>query len=128
MLIDDFGYEDLLFMLAKDGIRIFLGEKRAKIFKKQDVLHHFCDDPNEAHIIIVDELPRDIEKRFVEERIVSIKFEPQETLSYSKALHFIQYSNYPTMADIYHIASLAAPSHILSIGPYVDLRHFQLQT
>lgn len=121
MLVNEFGYEDLLFMLAKRDIRIYLGDERLEIFKRQDILHYFCNDPNEADIILVNRLDiNSIEKQFVEEKIISIEFTPDDKLSDSNGLQFIKFSIHPTMPDINYIATLAAPLHIYTIGHSID--------
>lgn len=58
MIIDDFGYEDLIFALVENGIRIhFLKSKRIQIFKR----HRFFDSAqsaeSDADIILEDQLP-----------------------------------------------------------------------
>lgn len=64
MLIDDFGYEDLIFELAtKYGVKIFLdGTKSAELFRLQQCLDHFCIDQTEADIILVNKLATDTKK------------------------------------------------------------------
>lgn len=120
MLANGFGYEDLIFMLAKRDIPIHLDDKRVEIFKRQDLLHYFCIDRNAAKIILVDQLAHDIKKQFAEEKIISIELTPDEKVSESDGLRFIKFSVHPTMADISYIASLAAPLHIYTIGHSID--------
>lgn len=62
MLIDDFGYEDLIFDLAQRGILIYLDALRVELFKRQLLLQHFTLDPYEAHIILTNELASDTKK------------------------------------------------------------------
>lgn len=62
MLIDDFGYEDLLFDLLMSGIKICLDLKRSEIFKRQQILEYFETNPDEADIIITNELGDNIKK------------------------------------------------------------------
>lgn len=62
MVIDSFGYEDLIFELAKNSIEIFLDPQSAEIFKLQPYSDYFCNDENEADIVLVNELAKDTEK------------------------------------------------------------------
>lgn len=64
MLVEDFGYEDLIFKLAQEGITICLDDKRIEIFKRLDSLHFFHMNKNTAQIRLVDQFPSDIQ-RFV---------------------------------------------------------------
>lgn len=121
MLVDDFGYENLLFMLAKKGIKVFLDDKTTEIFKRQDILHHFCNDRNEAKITVVNHLDtNNVEKQFTESKIISIAFTSDRKGSESNAVQFIRFSIHPTMADISFIAGLAAPLNIYTIGHSID--------
>lgn len=52
LLIHDFGYEDLLFDLAKRGIKIYLNAKPKKIFGRIALLNEFCSEIHDAQIII----------------------------------------------------------------------------
>lgn len=54
MVIDDFGYEDLILYLAQSGMKIFLDEKRNVIFRRQSLLEHFATDSSEAQICLTD--------------------------------------------------------------------------
>lgn len=117
MLIDEFGYEDLLFMLAENGVKIHLNEKCAKIFGEQNLVQHFCKDQNDADIILVDKFSSDIQKQFVEKKIVTIVLSPDQLPIGEKCLEYIKYSAYPTMADIHYIANLANPIEIHPVGP-----------
>lgn len=62
LMIDDFGYEDLLFDLLMRGIRICLDLKRSEIFKRQQILHFFTTNPDEADIIVTNELADNFQK------------------------------------------------------------------
>lgn len=62
MLIDDFGYEDLIFDLAKRGISIYLDAPRVELFKRQLLFQHFTSDPYKANIILTNELVSDTNK------------------------------------------------------------------
>lgn len=121
MLVDEFGYESLLFMLAKNGIKIYLDNKRKEIFKRQDMLENFCNDLNEANIILVDTIAVDIEKQRLDDKIIIIKFVPELNEPDSKSLKLIRYSVHPTIADISFIATLAAPLNIYTIGHSIDV-------
>lgn len=126
MLVDDFGYEDLLFMLAKNGFKIHLTEKLTEIFETQKLLQYFCNEPNKANIILVDKLSNDVAKQFVEEEIVTIILTPDHHVSDSKALQYIRFSVYPTMADIIYMNTLANPYRIHSIGHETDQKRIDL--
>lgn len=120
MLVDDFGYEDLLFMLAERDIDIQLDEKRVEIFKRQNLLNYFCTDSNEAKITLVNHIDRNtVKKRLIDEKIISIEFTSDDRKSLN-GLRFIKFSIHPTMADISFIASLAAPLHVYCIGHSID--------
>lgn len=62
MLVDDFGYEDLIFSLAQKGISIYLDAYRVELFKRQLLLQHFTSNPYDANIILTNELPCDTTK------------------------------------------------------------------
>lgn len=65
MLIDDFGYEDLLFDLTQKGIRVCLDYYRSEVFKRQQILHLFAANPDEADITITNELADNYQKYFI---------------------------------------------------------------
>lgn len=121
MLVNDFGYEDLLFMLAKRDTKIYLDDKRVEMFKRPNILHYFCNESNAAKIILVDQLDiGNVQKQFVDEKIVTIVLTPDHKVSDLNGLRFVKFSVHPTMADISFIATLAAPLHIYTIGHSVD--------
>lgn len=121
LLINDFGYESLLLMLAKNKINIHLGNERVKVVKTRDVSQHFCRDRNAAKIILVDHLDvHNVEKQFADKKIISIELTPEHKVSKSDALQFIKFSVHPTMADISVIATLTAPLQVNTIGHSID--------
>lgn len=107
-------------MLAKRKIEIYLDDKRVGIFRRQNLIQHFCNDPHASKIILVDKFSYDVEKQFTENKIISIELTPDNKISDSQALQFIKFSVHPTVADISFIASLAAPLHIYTIGHSID--------
>lgn len=121
MLINDFGYESLLVKLAKTDIKIYLENERIKTIKTPDFLQYFCKERSEAKIILVDQLDtNNVEKLFVDEKIISIELTPDDKISNSDGLRFIKFSVHPTMADISYIATLTAPLHIYTIEHSID--------
>lgn len=62
MLIDNFGYEDLIFELARNSVKVFLDPQSAEMFKMQQLDEYFCNDENEADIVLVKKLAEDTEK------------------------------------------------------------------
>lgn len=62
MLIDDFGYEDLVFALAKLGVRICFSESmRVQTFKRHQDFDLLDFNKNDADIILKDHLPTQFE-------------------------------------------------------------------
>lgn len=121
MLVDDFGYESLILMLAKKDIKIYLDDKSVEIFKRQDCLHYFCNVRNAAQIVLVNHIDVDsCEKRFIDEKIITIAFTSDRKESDTYGLEFIRFSIHPTMGDISYIAGLASPLHIYTIGHSID--------
>lgn len=74
MLIDSFGYEDLIFELSKKGVKIFLDTQSMQIFKLQQNLDQFCTNQTEADIILVNKLAEDTETyaRIINSKYVNI--------------------------------------------------------
>lgn len=62
MLIDDFGYEDLIFNLATKGIKIYLDAYRSEIFTRQQIAHYFTTDFSNADILLMNHLDNDLTK------------------------------------------------------------------
>lgn len=143
MLVDRFGYEDLIYELARHSIKVFLDPQSLEVFKLQQhiiALHEFfCSDENEAEIVLVNKLAEDTEKylqienlranqnwktcffsgrKYYEDNIVSVKLTMDRDAVETEHLRTVNYTLYPTQGDIFHIASLVAP---LSIGVINDV-------
>ncbi|XP_055323392.1 uncharacterized protein LOC129578607 [Sitodiplosis mosellana] len=117
MLIDNFGYEDLIFELVKNEVKIYLDpEYSTEIFKWQQCLDQFCTDQAEADIILVNKLAEDTEKQFREDNIISIKLTTDSRATDSDHLRIVKYTFYPTQADIFHTVFLASPVGINPIN------------
>lgn len=98
-----------------------LDNERIKALKTRDILQHFCKERDAAKIILVDQLDiSNVEKQFVDEKIISIELTPDDKVSDSDGLRFIKFSVHPTMADISFIATITAPFHIYTIGHSID--------
>lgn len=144
MLIDDFGYEDLLYDLAQKGIRICLDLQRSEIFQRQQILDLFTNNFDDADIIVLNQLPDnflkyaiftfhvDFETSFLSHhliidficlifrlyndmKVITIKCSIESDAASSDGLRIIQYSIHPTMPDIHYIVHLTAPLHIYTI-------------
>lgn len=62
MLIDDFGYEGLIFELMQKGFKICLIDRHINIFRRLNSLHLVEKDSNSADIILVNQLSSDIQR------------------------------------------------------------------
>lgn len=84
----------------------------SKFSEKQDLLHYFRTDPNEAEVIVVNHIDRNtVKSRMTADKIMSIAFTSDDSKDLT-GLCLIKCSIHPTMADILNIASLTAPLHI----------------
>ncbi|XP_031631109.1 uncharacterized protein LOC116345667 [Contarinia nasturtii] len=116
MIIDDFGYEDLIFLLAKKGIKIYPDTKRVEIFNRQQISNVFCMDFQQAEVYLVDQLPDNVQKHYDETNITWIKMTTDPKAYSCSGLEIIRFSIHPTMQDILNIVNLAAPLKIYTIG------------
>lgn len=85
IIIDDFGYEQLVLALAEDGFKIhFLSSKYHRIYKRHPKFEQYAASKSDAHVILIDCLPPHNEiERYVDCRLLlSVLFEV-------KILHYI---------------------------------------
>lgn len=64
MLIDDFGYEDLVFALAQGGLKIRLDPRSNRMFQLQELLEVFHQDSSDedADLVLINRLPADMQR------------------------------------------------------------------
>lgn len=57
LVLDDFGYEDLLVELANQNVKIYLDAKRERILSKTYRLDKFTKEQSTAQLIVCDKMP-----------------------------------------------------------------------